>query len=327
MLPRGVLAKRIWSLAMCVQENNTMKNIQKALAAALCVGGAASAALSLFPSNPAQAQLALALPTPLAHVSNLDVECYLPEGESQPLGEGLVINHLNPVLQDMGIGEQKIKVGKLEEVCVPVAKNGKLPPRLARRYIAYTDLACYEARSDQEMNLSLDLSHLNPVLRELGLPDEKVVLGQLEQLCTPVEKRGAPVPDPVNRLVSQVDVACYAIEGKPAEVGLTLGHLNPLLSALPRHEVRVRKARHLCLPVAKDGAFPPDDVLQVVQWVDLKKYDVEADADVPPIDLVLRHLNPRFEGLESFEVHLQRPSTLAVPVAKNKKIPPSKTDD
>lgn len=262
------------------------------------------------------------LPSPAAYVSSLDIECYRPENEAPPIDDTLILNHLNPVLLEMGIESEKAEVTELEEVCVPVMKNGVQPPDLARRFISYTDLACYQARSEEELGISLKLSHLNPVLQKMGFEDQEVYVARLAQLCTPVEKRGAAVPDRVARLVSQVDVACYDIEAKPVEASLKIDHLNPLLVDLPSHELRFGEAPQLCLPVAKDDRIPPDEILNIVQWVDLLKFRVDPSADVVPLQLTLRHLNPRFADYDRFDVSLPFPTTLGVPVAKNGVFPP-----
>ncbi len=298
-----------------------MKKLQKSLLGALGVAALAAVGIVGTKSTPAQAQV-LPLPSPAAYVSNLDLECYRPGNTTPPLVNSLTINHLNPVLRELGIDRQKITVGALQEVCVPVTKNEKVPPALPLRYLSYTDLACYRAQSQQQINVPLNLTHLNPVLRDMGIGDAQVVTGSLEQLCTPVEKRGAEVPNAVKRLVRHVDVACYRIQAPPEDISLRLDHQNPLLRTYPQHKVRATEARQLCLPVAKDNAYPPDEILKIVQWVDLEKFAIETSSGATPLNLVLTHLNPRFQNAQPFVTYLPRPTSLMVPVAKNWRFPP-----
>jgi hypothetical protein len=303
-----------------------MKKFHKLLTGALAGLGLAAAAFSAIDSTPAQAQVPIPgpapLPSPRAFVSNLDLECYRPATTTPPLVDSLIINHLNPVLNEMGIKREKIAVGALDEVCVPVTKNKKVPPALPLRYLSYTDLACYKAKSEKPLDVRLHLTHLNPVLREMGISDADVVTGRLEQLCTPVQKKGADVPAYAKRLVEHIDVACYRIETQSSPFGLRLDHQNPLLSSYPEHHVKVRQARHLCLPVAKNDKLPPDDILKIVRWIDLEKFPIEDSAGATPLNLVLTHLNPLFADVSPFVVYAPRPSSLMVPVAKNSQFPP-----
>jgi hypothetical protein len=45
-----------------------------------------------------------------------------------PLGLNLQLKHLNPVLVAMSLPVENVFVGNSLRLCVPVAKNGMLPP-------------------------------------------------------------------------------------------------------------------------------------------------------------------------------------------------------
>jgi hypothetical protein len=75
-------------------------------------------------SAPAQPP-AQALPSPLRFTSFVDLECFATE-PYRPPDTAIVTRHLNPVLADLP--EEKTRLGAREELCVPVAKNGLIPP-------------------------------------------------------------------------------------------------------------------------------------------------------------------------------------------------------
>jgi len=141
-----------------------------------------------------------------------------------------------------------------------------------------------------------------------------------------VAKNGVFPPPEVLNLVQWIDQKCYRIDPPiPLGIPLVLDHLNPVLRELgaPPEYVRVMEPLQLCVPVAKNGVFPPEDVLPLVQWIDQKCYRI-----FPPIPLniplQLDHLNPVLVemGLPSEQVLLQEPEKLCVPVAKNEVFPP-----
>jgi hypothetical protein len=59
-------------------------------------------------------------------VAYSDVLCYELDGE--PLDQNLWLTHLNPVLLGLGLEQEFVPVGASDKLCVPVAKNGMLPP-------------------------------------------------------------------------------------------------------------------------------------------------------------------------------------------------------
>ncbi|MCG8423386.1 MAG: hypothetical protein MJE77_36260 [Proteobacteria bacterium] len=262
------------------------------------------------------------LPSPLAFVSQLDLECRKASGP--PLGQQVFLRQLNPVLQNQ-LPNQMAAVGELREVCLPVAKNHQIPGPQVLRFIRWVDLACYEANA-APVDVDVTLSHLNPVLA--GLPDEAVHLAQLRRLCVPVRKNNSQIPWQVRRLIRHLDLACYRFEQPTDSVQtpLILSHLNPVVREMgfDDRQVLLERAFELCVPVGKNNQPIPDDVLHDIEWVDLIKYQTEwISGEIVDFALNLTHLNPLFAGLPQFEAMLTTPLQVLVPVAKNQQFPPA----
>ncbi len=271
---------------------------------------------------PGAATAAPGAPPPLPFVSQLDLSCYRTEGYKPPPAE-LTLKHLNPVLAKLPM--ETVKLGERQQLCVPVAKNGEIPPPGIVDFVRWVDLSCYRIEGGA-VNFPLTLSHLNPVVRKLGIQDAHVTMLSPEQLCVPVAKNGVLPPPEVLSFVRHIDLECYALRvlGIPAvPFPLTLGHLNPVLADRPKVDVKVGNARQLCVPVAKRGDEIPPEVLDTLQWLDLAKYDVTTGPSVVgPVTLKLTHLNPVLARLPSEEAVITEPAQLGLPVAKNGKIPP-----
>ncbi|MFC3447917.1 hypothetical protein [Amycolatopsis speibonae] len=285
-------------------------------------GFAALASLLLVAVLPGAATAAPAVPPPLPFVSQLDLSCYRTEGYKPP-PTAVTLSHLNPVLA--GLPAETVKLGAREQFCVPVAKNGVIPPPGIVDFVRWVDLSCYRIEGGAR-NVPLTLSQLNPVVRKLGIQDAQVTLLSPEQLCVPVAKNGVLPPPEILSFVRHVDLECYALRvlGIPGRVfPLTLGHLNPVLADRPKTDVKVGNARQLCVPVAKRGDEIPREVLDTLQWLDLAKYDVATGPSViGPVTLKLTHLNPVLAHLPGEEVTITEPVQLGLPVAKNGRIPP-----
>ncbi|MFC9254404.1 hypothetical protein [Amycolatopsis thailandensis] len=285
-------------------------------------GFAASASLTLVAVLPGAATAAPAVPPPLPFVSQLDLSCYRTEGYKPP-PTAVTLQHLNPVLAELP--PETVELGAREQLCVPVAKNGAIPPPGILDYARWVDLACYRIEGGAR-NVPLTLSQLNPVVQRLGIQDAPVTMLSPEQLCVPVAKNGELPPPEILSFARHIDLECYAlrvlgIPGRPFP--LTLGHLNPVLADRPKTEVRVGDARQLCVPVAKRGDEIPREVLGTVRWLDLAKYDVATGPSViGPVALKLTHLDPVLAHLPGEEVILTEPAQLGLPVAKNGRIPP-----
>jgi hypothetical protein len=184
-------------------------------------------------------------------------------------------------------------------------------------------VACYRIdAAPLSPSLPLTLRHLNPVLAQL--PAHSLALIQPVQLCLPVAKNGViPTPD-ILRLVQFIDLECYAVDpGAHPTFGVRLQQLNPQLANIPVHPLTLGpQPRQMCVPVQKNNQAIPTDVLGVVRWVDLEKFTALPPVPLPPVPVVLSHLNPMFTTLPRVQVVLQQASALMVPVSKNGAVPP-----
>jgi len=264
-------------------------------------------------------------PTPFEIASQLDLECRSAQGA--PPAPELGIRQLNPVLQGI-LPNQKAKLGPLEEVCVPVAKNNKIPTEPAKSVIRGVDLACYKAEA-APVDVKVLASQLNPVFADL--PPEVVHLIQLQQVCVPVAKNGVIPPEPMLSVIRHMDFGCYELEQPTGDANrnVVLSHLNPVLiqQGLPSHLVQMERARQMCVPIGKNQEPVPTPAFNRVRWVDFLKYRVTPVAGpLPPWPLTLTQLNPLFADQHPFNVTLFGPSRLLVPIAKNGFIPPGTSD-
>jgi hypothetical protein len=271
-------------------------------------------------SSAAPARPAATLPSPFQFVSNLDLECFGTSAYTPPpLTSPLTLSHLNPVLANQPRWTVSA-LGPRTQLCSPVAKNGKIPPTDVLEFIRFVDLSCYRI-GGPTLNLPLVLSHLNPVLSHL--PRRQVTVLAPQQLCVPVAKNESVLPPDVLKLVQFIDLACYGeTPAVPMNESLRLTQLNPVLTQIPDTDVRVASNRQLCVPVRKNQQVIPTEILKIVQWIDLEKFDIVAPT-LHLIDLRLRHINPLLAGLPAEPATLVSRQQLAVPVAKNGNIPPA----
>jgi len=257
---------------------------------------------------------------PAMVVPYLDLACHTVEGGETPV-DRLQLGHLNPVFRDMGITDEIAYLGKLEQLCAPVAKNRQIPPWPVRKLLRWMDLACYQAKSEEPHQRLIRLDHLNPVLREMGLPTVQAIMTRLEQVCLPVAKNNVVPPDDVLRFIQHVDVACYRIDPlvDTPSFPLHLTHLNPVLRELgiKEQDIRALFPEQLCVPVMKNDRKPPQPVLDLVQWIDFMKYEAVSASDISPVKLRLRHLNPLFRDYNPFTIAFYDIDQIALPTAKN----------
>lgn len=201
-----------------------------------------------------------------------------------------------------------------------MAQDGYPSPR---RFVENLDVRCYKILTPRDIELQLD--HLNPLFQDMGLPPEKVDLDP-QQLCVPVQKNDQRIPDEVLRYLQYVDWRCHGITGPPLDVTIKAFHLNREIIKLfgDVDVITVREPQQLCVPVAKDGKIPPDDVLKLIQWLDVKCYRVDSDRRNENHRIRLTHLNPLLAGEEPEHAVIEGPGPiqLCVPVAKNKAFPP-----
>ncbi|HMG23902.1 MAG TPA: hypothetical protein VK607_21355 [Kofleriaceae bacterium] len=185
------------------------------------------------------------------------------------------------------------------------------------------DFECYRTPGPA-LDRQLMLTHLNPVLIQLGLPQHQVIMRELAQTCVPVRKNNsAPAPAALP-FVSQMDLACYRVDAAPLPnpVPLNLTHLNPVLANLPQHNVTLVRPVQLCVPVAKNGVLPPPAVLALAQLFDVECYQLEP-APHPQFALGITQLNPQLLAIPPHPITLvSSPRQLCVPVRKNNQVIP-----
>jgi len=283
--------------------------------------GVAALAAAALTAGEKTVSAQVALPTPLRFVSQLDLKCYRTPGPVS-LNQPLTLRHLNPVLQQLP--PENVIVRELQETCVPVAKNNAIPDASVLPFARFVDLACYRIDAPPPTTgVNLTLTHLNPVLRQMGVPVENVTLGKAQQLCVPVAKNNLIPPADVLRVVQHIDLKCYDVA--PAynlNRVLNIRHLNPLLANLPVENNYVTARQQLCVPVGKNNQQIPPDVLNIIRWLDLEKFQVQAPVLPSAVPLTLRHLNPLLVNWPQSQVSLLQATSLLVPVAKNNVIPP-----
>jgi hypothetical protein len=190
-------------------------------------------------------------------IRGIDLACY--RAEAPPVDVQVIASHLNPVLAHLP--PEAVHLVQLQQVCVPVAKNGVIPPEPMLSIIKHMDFGCYGLEQPTaDANTNLLLSHLNPVLVQQGLPSHVVQMDRARQLCVPIGKNQEPIPDPVKARVRWVDFLKYRITpviGPLAPWPLTLSHLNPLFVDQQPFNVTLFGPPRLLVPVAKNGFIPP----------------------------------------------------------------------
>ena len=164
-----------------------------------------------------------------------------------------------------------------------------------------------------------------------GATDD-VTVQEPQQLCVPVMKTDAqtgqsavPPPD-VLHLIQWLDVKCYRVDSNRALGGepIQLNHLNPLLVGNPPDPETAYFVGpapfQLCVPVAKNGSYPPTDVLPIIQNSDVLCYRLRGQ----PLNrtLKLTHLNPVLTSQPPETVSVTDTQKLCVPVSKADPPPP-----
>ncbi|HSR90057.1 MAG TPA: hypothetical protein VLK88_02025, partial [Gemmatimonadales bacterium] len=205
---------------------------------------------------------------------------------------------------------------------VPVKKNNIAPPADTLPFIQYIDWKCYGIQGTA-LNVPLNLTQLNPVIAGLLGPNVAVTVQEPQQLCVPVAKNSTNPPPNVLQLIQYLDVKCYRVTTSVNKTAtLTLSHLNPLLTQPSELSTIGPAPQQLCVPVTKNQAPVPTNVIQYIQYSDVLCYP----ATGAPLgqNLTLRHLNPVLiaKGVQPETVFVGNSLKLCVPVAKNGMLPP-----
>lgn len=190
----------------------------------------------------------------LPFIRFVDWKCYGITGPS--LNLPLTLNQLNPVISGLLGPTTTVTVREPQQLCVPVRKNNQAIPAAVLQLIRHLDVKCYRIEAPPiPLNQSVTLSHLNPLIT---LPPETVtVLAPPHQLCVPVRKNNLVPPAAVLPIIQYSDVLCYKTSGQPLNLTFNLTHLNPVLAGQPAETVVGNGPSKFCVPVAKNGNFPP----------------------------------------------------------------------
>ncbi|HET7540373.1 MAG TPA: hypothetical protein VFK05_10900 [Polyangiaceae bacterium] len=190
-------------------------------------------------------------------IRGIDLACY--KADAAPVNVPVLASHLNPVFANLP--PEFVHLVQLQQVCVPVAKNGVIPPEPMLSVIRHMDFGCYGLEQPtSDANTNVLLSHLNPVLIQQGLPPHAVHMERARQMCVPIGKNQEPIPAPALSRVRWVDFLKYRITpvvGPLAPWPLTLSHLNPLFAERPPFNVTLFGPPNLLVPIAKNGVIPP----------------------------------------------------------------------
>ncbi len=196
--------------------------------------------------------------TSLPFVRYADLKCYDITGPSLDLD--LHLDHLNPqVWPVLGPSVDGV-VREPQQLCVPVRKNNQAIPAAVLQLIRWLDIKCYRFEPKVPPAGQILLRHLNPLYANIAGQQVQFLTAPNPQLCVPVMKNlQKPVPDAVLNIIQYADVLCQPVQGAAINQAVALTHLNPVLTAmgLPVENVVVGGTTELCVPVAKNGFFPP----------------------------------------------------------------------
>ena len=198
-------------------------------------------------------------PTSLPFIRFVDWKCYGITGPS--LNLPLMLNHLNPVIPGLLGPTVNVTVREPQQLCVPVRKNNTVIPAAVLQLIRWLDVKCYRVDAPAStVSPSITLTHLNPLITQPPETVNFLTPVTPTQLCVPVKKNNVSPPAAVLPIVQYSDVLCYRINGLPLNQTFNLTHLNPVLVGMglpPENNVPVTTSTKLCVPVAKNGFFPP----------------------------------------------------------------------
>jgi hypothetical protein len=188
------------------------------------------------------------------YIEWIDLACYQARSSTSQQAD-LFLEHRNPVLRKMGLPTEEVLMFDLQQLCVPVMKNGVKPPDSVRWLVEHVDVACYDIDSIGDFfPFDLYLTHLNPVLQKMGFKEQKIVAYRPEQLCVPVMKNNKIPPEDALKIIQWIDFEKYAVDpgGNTPFIPLKLRHLNPLFQKNNEFEVKILKNQALAVPVKKN---------------------------------------------------------------------------
>jgi len=197
-------------------------------------------------------------PAALPFIQHVDFACYNLSTTALPTPVPLNLTHLNPVLA--GLPVHQVRITQATQLCVPVAKNGVLPPPAVLQLIQFLDLECYNALPvTTHPTFAVNLAQLNPQLVGAIPAHPLTLVNQPRQLCVPVQKNQQAIPSASLNIIQWTDLEKFAASPPVAvpPVAVKLSHLNPMFTTLPSVGVTLSQSVGLMVPVAKNGAIPP----------------------------------------------------------------------
>jgi hypothetical protein len=195
-------------------------------------------------------------PAALPFIQHVDLACYRIDAAPLPTPITLTLKHLNPVLG--GFAAHNVVLTQAVQLCVPVSKNGVVPPPEVLRLVELIDLECFKVDPVTHPTFTLNLKQFNPQLQNIP-PHNMTLVSSPRQLCVPVRKNNQQIPPDILNIVQWVDLEKFAAQppvNLPA-VNVVLKHLNPLFTTLPSVPVVLQQASSLMVPVTKNGQGPP----------------------------------------------------------------------
>lgn len=196
--------------------------------------------------------------TALPFIEHVDFACYKIDAAPLPNPVLLNLTHLNPVLANLP--QHNVFLERPALLCVPVAKNNKLPPAEVLPLVRFIDLECYDTDPAPHPQFTRELKQLNPQLQNIAA-HSMTLDSEPRQLCVPVRKGAQVIPPAILDRVRWIDLERFAANPNVAiaPTNIWLRHLNPLFANLPQIPVVLEIANSLLVPVAKNGQIPPND--------------------------------------------------------------------
>jgi hypothetical protein len=168
-----------------------------------------------------------AIPTPVRTlIENIDLECFAIQSDpaAVTLANPLLLSHLNPLLANFP-ASRPLNF-RPQQLCLPVAKDGVLPPAAILEIVRQVDLKKYQiAPTGPTLNVNFSLSQLNPLFantppvpistltpERLALPIRKMTVGINKDLRNTT---GRPAND-IEILVQGSQPVIFHYDGYPA---------------------------------------------------------------------------------------------------------------
>lgn len=195
-------------------------------------------------------------PAALSFIQQADLACYRIDAAPLAAPTPLRLRHLNPELATLPA--HTVSLIQPVQLCVPVAKDGVVPAPDVLRLIQFIALECYAIDPGAHPSFGVSLKQLDPQLAEI--PGHQTTLVPAPgQVCVPVQKNTQVIPADVLAIVRWIELERFT--ASPAvivpPVAAVLGHLDPLLTTLPRTPVVLQQASAVMAPVFKNGEAPP----------------------------------------------------------------------